>query len=283
MSLDPGFKKVQSKPSTSPLAEDVLDVDAFVRPGLYQRFEKYLPLFLVFLSGLGFSLQSLTIKKLEEDTGFKASFQLIFMRGFLQMVISSLVIHFCSDEEKHRSSPFGESPYIKGMLCLRSFVGFGGICFAFLAVENLPLGDSTVLVMLSPVFASIFSFFFIGEPFLIPEICATCVSLTGTALVARPSFLFGGSQENNPIGVLYGLIAAISAGAAYTCVRILGTSAKMPWSNVCLAQSLGQVCAPLDCHNHTSSFFIMVMMVNLTQPFSPSPSPSLFFFLHLPI
>ena len=243
--LDPGFKKVESKSSTGPLKEDVLDVD--FRPGysLYQRFERYLPLFLVFLSGLGFSLQSLTIKKLEEDTGFKASFQLIFMRGFLQMLISSLVIHFFSDEEKHRSSPFGESQYIKGMLCLRSFVGFGGICFAFLAVENLPLGDSTVLVMLSPVFASIFSFLFIGEPFLIPEICATCFSLTGTALVARPSFLFGGSQEaNNPIGVLYGLIAAISAGAAYTCVRILGTSAKMPWANVCLAQSLGQVCTP---------------------------------------
>jgi hypothetical protein len=60
-------------------------------------------------------------------------------------------------------------------------------------------------------------------------------------LVVKPSFIFGSEVSLDGTGVLYGLIAACSAGCAYVFVRILGTTAKMPWENVCFAQSLGQL------------------------------------------
>lgn len=43
----------------------------------------YLPLFYVFLSGFGFSIQGVVIKKLSE-AGFDASFAIIFLRGLIQ-------------------------------------------------------------------------------------------------------------------------------------------------------------------------------------------------------
>ena len=137
---------------------------------------------------------------------------------------------------------FGDSMRLRILLFTRSLVGFGGISFAFLAVEKLPIGDSTTLVMLSPVFSAILATCVLSEPWLLPEFIATVVSLVGAAFVAKPSFIFGSSFESlDPVGVVYGLSAALSAAGAYVCVRMLGTSHKMPWANVCLAQALGQM------------------------------------------
>lgn len=206
-----------------------------------ESIKRLIPLFLVFISGVGFSIQSLTIKKLEEDTDYRASFQLIFVRGLSQLVMALYFILSDEDNEEARRNPFGSTPYVKRIMALRSLVGYGGIAFAFLGVENLPLGDSTVLVMLSPLFASIFSFFLLGETFGKAEASAICISLTGVVLISRPSFIFGGDLSLPIKGVLFAMIASVSAGAAYTCIRLLGTTAKMPWANVCLAQAVGQV------------------------------------------
>ena len=62
----------------------------------------------------------------------------------------------------------------------------------------------------------------------------------GVVYIAKPEFIFGGGQALDPLGVLFALTASVSAGAAYTCVRMLGTTAKLPWWNVCFVQALGQ-------------------------------------------
>ncbi len=201
---------------------------------------RYTPLLLVFLSGVGFSLQTLTIKKLEEVREYKGTFQLIFARGFVQMLVSLYFIKRYNGESKVEL--FGSTSFVRRMLALRSVVGFGGICFAFLALEKLPIGETTVLVMISPIFSTIFSYLTLGEPWRLAEFMATVTSICGVICVAQPEIVFGeGTHTLDPIGVVFGLIASVSAGAAYTCVRILGTTAIMPWWNVCFAQALGQI------------------------------------------
>ncbi len=106
---------------------------------------------------------------------------------------------------------------------------------------------------------SIGAYFILSEPWRWPELVATIISLTGVIFVARPPFIFGCSGgvgggvgdgdgdgdgrlcSADAVGVLFGMIASITAGLAYVCVRLLGTSAKMPWYNVVFAQALGQV------------------------------------------
>lgn len=147
-------------------------------------------------------------------------------------------------------SLFGDTNYVRWIMFLRSVIGYGGIAFSFLAVEYMPMGDATVLVMLSPLVATIGGFIILGEPWRLPEFVATVVSLTGATLVAKPTFIFGNSNSsavsdaeaaNTATGVVLSLIAALCAGMAYVCVRMLGTVAKMPWANVCFVQALGQV------------------------------------------
>ena len=206
---------------------------------------RYLPLFLVFMSGIGFSIQTLFIKLLEER-GFSATFRFIFSRGFIQLIIASYFI--LTDHSSDKPKLFGDSNRVRIILFCRSFFGYVSVAFSFLTVERLPVGDATVLVMLSPLFASIGAYFILGESWRCPELVATIISLAGVVFVARPPFIFhsGGSHDAryasaDAVGVLFGMIASITAGLAYVCVRILGTSAKMPWYNVVFAQALGQV------------------------------------------
>lgn len=105
-----------------------------------------LPLFYVFMSGLGFSVQALFLKLLAVD-GFNASFVCVFYRGIFQMLLSSIFMY--SNRDKN-TAIFGEDWKIKTIMLLRAVVGYGGIAFAFLSVEYLPVGDATVLSMLSP-------------------------------------------------------------------------------------------------------------------------------------
>ena len=220
------------------------DVVGAVAPSAPAGKTNYVPLFLVFLSGIGFSIQTLFIKLLSVDDGFSGSFQIIFFRGLTQLALASLFIR-CSKVEDRDVPLFGGTNRIRLLLFLRSTFGYLGIAFAFLSVERLPIGDSTVLIMLSPLFASMASFVMLGEPWRGGEFVATLVSLTGVVLVSRPPFFFAdtaaGESPPDPTGVLFALIAAVSAGFAYTIVRMLGTTAKMPWANVCFAQAIGQI------------------------------------------
>jgi drug/metabolite transporter (DMT)-like permease len=191
---------------------------------------RHVPLLLVFLSGLGFSLQTLMVKLLSMN-GYNGSFSLVLSRGICQLVICSWLVFVDKDRREGKGPPlFGPSVYVKKMLFLRSVIGFGGIAFAFLSAERLPVGDSSALTMMSPIFAAVMGIFVLNEPWRLPEFAASVTAITGAFLVARPSFLFGGSVDG--LGVLMALMGAVTAAGAFVCIRILGTSAKMPYANV---------------------------------------------------
>jgi drug/metabolite transporter (DMT)-like permease len=128
-----------------------------------------LPLLYVFLSGVGFSVQSLIIKVLAENQ-FRGSFQCIFFRGTVQLIISSIFVYYNEERRAGKGeSLFGDSNLVKCALFLRSLTGFGSIAFSFLAVELIPIGDVAVLKMLSPTLTALLSCIFIAEPWRLPE------------------------------------------------------------------------------------------------------------------
>lgn len=209
-----------------------------------------MPLIYVFMSGIGFSIQTLMIKLLSER-GFKGSFQCVFSRGAIQFVIASCFVlwnRWSAKEGDEKISLFGDTNYVRLIMVLRSVVGYFSIAFSFLSAEYISIGDSTVLVMMSPIVAAIASFFILGEPWYIPEFIGTILSVLGAILVAKPPFIFGSDVDTGNIdpkdfylGVTISLSAAVFAGFAFVLVRMLGTSAKMPWPNVCVVQALGQM------------------------------------------
>jgi drug/metabolite transporter (DMT)-like permease len=249
-----------------------------------------IPLFYVFMSGVGFSFQSLIIKLLTED-GFHGSFFCVFIRGWCQLTIASGFIYYThrqdvvnyklaasgdqaipvavsNQKEVERIRLFGNNNFTRLILFGRATMGFGSIALSFLATELIPMGDATVLLMLSPMIASIAAALLLNESWKAPELVATLLSITGAVLVAKPAFIFGDSHSHFPthgseggtaqaphdnhqqdhnaaVGVICGVISSVFAGFAYICVRILGTTAKMPWPNVCFSQALAQIiCSP---------------------------------------
>ena len=223
----------------------------------------YYPLILVFLSGLGFSIQTMFVKLMSNslskqhgssgDISGEFSFEFCFYRGLLQFVLSLSIIKYSNSNSNSNSNRgnnvqivpiFGNDWWTTYILTLRSFFGFGGVIFAFLSVECLPVGDSTTLVMLSPLFATLFSFCILGEPLYTSFVIASILSLVGLVLIAQPESIFGTDHPTkNPnllLGVTFALLGALSAGGAYVCVRMLGLSG-IPWYNVTFVQSLGQI------------------------------------------
>jgi drug/metabolite transporter (DMT)-like permease len=167
----------------------------------------------------------------------------------VQLILAGIFVYYDKDRLEGKGPRlFGDTNWVRGILFLRALAGFGSIAFAFLAVELIPIGDSTVLIMLSPLMASILSYIFLGESWRWPELCGTILSLVGAVMVAQPPLLFGGNATHDGSfykGVGYALTAACSAACAFIFVRILGTTAKMPWSNVCFSQAIGQLALAL--------------------------------------
>lgn len=223
---------------------------------------EYLALGLVFLSGVGFSIQGLIQKLLSED-GFHDTFITVLIQGMIQSCCLGVALLF--DEERYK--PDGRNRYILGenghttrILFSRAIFGFGSLAFAFLAFDTIALGDATVLVMLGPLIAAIMSALFLAEPFLRSEMIATALTLTGSILVAKPPFIFhylhiiqtqAQSQEEHGVssassavhmfGVVSALMASMCAGGSFVLLRVLGTSAKIDFKNICFIQGVVRV------------------------------------------
>lgn len=238
----------------------------------------YFPLVLVFLSGIGVSFQSLFIKVLSEE-GFHNTFECIFFRAIVQGSLLFIPI-FCDKNEEKYHNFLGETWLSVSIAVFRCVIGFGSMPFTFLALQRLPLGDATVLILMSPVYAAMLGVFFLGEPWRLSEMFAIFVSVTGAVFVIRPPFLFSSDGDTlDPIGVLFCVIASLSAAGIFISIRLLGTTAKVPWKNLCIAQCFAQmlfavpaayISGQLFTFNLTSRQMLLIFCTGFVAAFSQS-------------
>lgn len=103
------------------------------------------------------------------------------------------------------------------ILFLRGLAGTIGLVANFYAVDHLILSDATILNKLAPFFVIIFSLIFLKEKVTIVQMLLVVGAFLGASLVVKPSF---SNRELFPY--LIGILGGLGAGAAYTCVRVLG-------------------------------------------------------------
>ena len=92
-----------------------------------------------------------------------------------------------------------------------------GILCNFYAVDHLLVSDASMLNKLSPFFVIIFSSLFLKEKANFIQKLTIVIAFIGSLFVIKPSINFV-SNMNSFIGVM----GAMMAGIAYTCVRQLG-------------------------------------------------------------
>jgi drug/metabolite transporter (DMT)-like permease len=135
---------------------------------------------------------------------------LVLARGVVTLVLSLAWLSYKG------ISPWGVD---RPRLVLRGVFGLGGLACFFYAVTQLPLAEVTVLHYLNPILTALVAWVFLGERSGGKLWGCIALSLLGTALVVRPSFLFGDSQSLSAAGVLAALGGAAFGAFAYTTVR----------------------------------------------------------------
>lgn len=163
----------------------------------------------IILSAFGFAVMSAFIKL----SGDLPSIQKTFFRNLVSCIIAfSLIL-------KYKESAFGSKENRK-ILILRSIFGTLGIILNFYAIDRLVLSDANMLNKLSPFFVIIFSAIFLKEKIKSNQAIAVIIAFIGALFIIKPTLNFA------IIPYVAGILGAIFAAAAYTCLRVLGGKEK---------------------------------------------------------
>lgn len=163
----------------------------------------------IIMSAFGFAMMSAFVKL----SGDLPSFQKTFFRNITSCIIAFILIIV------NKESFFGKLENQKTLI-LRSLFGTLGIVFNFYSIDKLVLSDANMLNKLSPFFVIIFSALFLKEKINIKQGLAIIVAFIGALFIIKPQFNF------DIIPSLIGVLGAICAAAAYTCLRALGGKEK---------------------------------------------------------
>ncbi len=155
-----------------------------------------------------FSLMSLFVKLIGQHL---PSQQIVLVRSAVTLLYSYVAVRWAG------LALWGHD---RKLLLLRGVLGLAGVSCFFLALTKLPLADATVIHYTNPVLTALIASFVLGESLSRAEVGGAALSLGGVALVARPSFLFGGGGLD-PVYVGVALLGALCAASAYAVVRKL--------------------------------------------------------------
>jgi len=138
------------------------------------------------------------------------SIQKSFFRNFIAMIFALILLLKNGQDFRYQKKDLP-------LLLARSILGTIGILCNFYAVDHLLVSDASMLNKLSPFFVIIFSSLFLKEKANRIQKISILIAFIGSIFVIKPSLDFA-SQIYSLIGVL----GALTAGMAYTCVRQLG-------------------------------------------------------------
>ncbi|OOB79546.1 MAG: hypothetical protein BEN19_07510 [Epulopiscium sp. Nuni2H_MBin003] len=162
---------------------------------------------LILLSALAFAFMSAFVKL----AGPLPSFQKVFFRNIVSAFVAAyLVYHFKGSYTGKKSN--------RQLILYRSIFGTLGIIFNFYAIDHLVLSDATMLNKLSPLFVILFSYMFLKEKINRRQILCITIAFLGALLIIKPSF------NADLLPGIAGVLGAVGAGLAYTCLRGLGKS-----------------------------------------------------------
>lgn len=159
----------------------------------------------IIISAFGFAMMSAFIKL----AGNLPTFQKTFFRNLVSCIVAFIMV------KRVNESYFGKKEN-RNILNLRSIFGTLGIIFNYYAIDRLVLSDANMLNKLSPFFVIIFSSIFLKEKIKTSQIIAVIIAFLGSLFIIKPTFDLG------ILPSLIGVLGAVCAASAYTCLRLLG-------------------------------------------------------------
>lgn len=156
-------------------------------------------------SALGFALMSAFVKL----SGDLPNFQKVFFRNLVSAIVALYLII------KHKGSMTGKKENRK-ILIYRSVFGTLGVIFSFYAIDKLVLSDANMINKLSPFLVIILSALFLKEKINAKQAISLLIAFLGSLFIIKPTFSI------DIVPYIVAILGALFAGAAYTCLRVLG-------------------------------------------------------------
>jgi len=201
--------------------------DEIARENREEAHHPLLGMILVTLSALCYAALNLSVKALMLETPWQ---ELMFIR--MSITWSATMVWILA-QYRGRLRFCGPS-HQRLWLLVRALFLWGAMFCCWWSFEFLPVGDGTTLAMSFPVWVSLFAHFVWknesgagGHPSsqrldLFGWICVLCGFL-GIAFVARPTFIFGATEDDDvsrrDVGIAIAMVSAICAGAQYVIVN----------------------------------------------------------------
>lgn len=165
-----------------------------------------LSLFWMTMSGLSFSLMSLSVKLIGNVYDPR---EIVFFRAVVNFVFVLVLMLI----RKETLNPLG-----KPLLFFRGLMGFFAVTCFFYALTALPLSISSMLNWCSPLFVFVISAFFLKEHHSPKLFVWVVLAFVGLYLLLNPDF----AHESHPLPILaiaIGLLGTIFSSLAYVAVR----------------------------------------------------------------
>ena len=159
----------------------------------------------IVISALCFAVMNLFVKL----SGDLPAIQKSFFRNFIAAFIALAIL-------KKSGGGFHIEKKNIPVLLLRAILGTIGIIANFYAVDHLLLSDASIIQKLAPFFVIIFSFLLLKEKVSKQQILSIIIAFIGMLFVVKPSF-----ANSELFASLIAMIGAMSAGMAYTLVRMM--------------------------------------------------------------
>ncbi len=151
--------------------------------------------------------------KLAETRG-AALGEILFFRQFGAAILVTVVIASGPGLSTVRTQRLGAH-------VVRMIVGVISMAFTFAALLTLPLAEAAAIGFSTPIFATILGALVLGEPTGWRRWSAVGLGFVGVLIVVRP-----GGHAMPPIGVAYGLAAAVLTAVIFILLRQIGRTER---------------------------------------------------------
>lgn len=159
----------------------------------------------IILSAFFFAMMNVFVRL----AGDLLSFEKSFFRNLIAMFVAMIVLIKNKEGFEYQKKDLP-------ILLLRATFGTIGILANFYAVDHLLLADASILQKMNPFFVIIFSYFILKEKISWKQIVMIIIAFIGAMFVVKPSF-----DNSHLLASLIAIFGAMSAGLAYTLVRLL--------------------------------------------------------------
>ncbi|CAG7734882.1 unnamed protein product, partial [Allacma fusca] len=190
------------------------------------KLRKYRGFMFAVLSSLCFSLTALIVKSLEDYNAVNLA--LWRFQGAFLPAIPLMIMHQCSKQNKRKLEGYEKKEKTKwsglkitGLLVLRSIFTCNALLLHFYSLKYLSLGDASVILCSTPVFAYIVAFVLLREPCGFVPIGTSITTLLGVIFILRPPVFTGQGtfDYNTMVGTSLAFGSTLLATVSYCLLR----------------------------------------------------------------